>query len=172
MPSLVGSEMCIRDRRKPKTHEDFELLNQVGLSSYLINKNTLEEVINQTKYENLSLISSGPIPPNPAELLNGERMKVLIEKLKDQYDYIVIDTPPCGLVTDSVITMKFSDINLYVVRHNYTKKNMLNIINDLFETKQVNNLNIIINDYMVKSNSYGYGYGYGYGYENGYGYYE
>ena len=79
-------------------------------------------------------------------------MKALIENLKDQYDYIIIDTPPCGLVTDSVITMKFSDINLYVVRHNYTKKNMLNIINDLFDTKQVNNLNIIINDYMINSN--------------------
>ena len=70
------------------------------------------------------MITSGPIPPNPAELLNGDRMKELIKKLKNQYDYIIIDTPPCGLVTDSVITMKFSDINLYVVRHNYTKNNI------------------------------------------------
>ena len=162
---LIGADL-----RKPKTHEDFKLENQLGLSSYLINKNSLKEVIIHTKHENLSLITSGPIPPNPAELLNGDRMKELIKKLKDQYDYIIIDTPPCGLVTDSVITMKFSDINLYVVRHNYTKKNMLNIINDLFDTKQVNNLNIIINDYLVSSASYGYGYGYGYG--NGYGYYE
>ena len=162
---LIGADL-----RKPKTHEDFKLENQLGLSSYLINKNSLKEVINHTKHENLSLITSGPIPPNPAELLNGDRMKELIKKLKDQYDYIIIDTPPCGLVTDSVITMKFSDINLYVVRHNYTKKNMLNIINDLFDTKQVNNLNIIINDYLVSTASYGYGYGYGYG--NGYGYYE
>ena len=162
---LIGADL-----RKPKTHEDFKLDNQLGLSSYLINKNSLKEVVNHTKHENLSLITSGPIPPNPAELLNGDRMKELIKKLKDQYDYIIIDTPPCGLVTDSVITMKFSDINLYVVRHNYTKKNMLNIINDLFDSKQVNNLNIIINDYLVSSTSYGYGYGYGYG--NGYGYYE
>ena len=65
--------------------------------------------------------------------------------------------------------MKFSDVNLYVVRHNYTKE-YANIINDLFDTNQVNNLNIIINDYLVSSTSYGYGYGYGYG--NGYGYYE
>ena len=68
-------------------------MNQIGLVSYLINKNSLEEVVSQTKYENLSLITSGPIPPNPAELLNGERMKELIEKLKDQYDYVIIDTP-------------------------------------------------------------------------------
>ena len=97
-------------------------------------------------------------------------MNNLIEELRKEFEYIIIDTPPSGLVTDSVITMKFSDINLYVVRHNYTKRNMLNIINDLYDTKQVKNLNIIINDYMVSSSSYGYGYGYGYG--HGYGYYE
>ena len=162
---LIGADL-----RKPKTHEDFKLDNQKGLSSYLIKKSKIEDIINQTQYENLSLITSGPIPPNPAELLNLERMKDLIKNLKDKYEYIIIDTPPCGLVTDSVITMKLSDINLYVVRHNYTKKNMLNIINDLFETKQVSNLKIIINDYVVKPSSYGYGYGYSYG--NGYGYYE
>ena len=162
---LIGADL-----RKPKTHEDFKLDNQKGLSSYLIKKSKIEDIINQTQYENLSLITSGPIPPNPAELLNLERMKDLIKILKDKYEYIIIDTPPCGLVTDSVITMKLSDINLYVVRHNYTKKNMLNIINDLFETKQVSNLKIIINDYVVKPSSYGYGYGYSYG--NGYGYYE
>ena len=162
---LIGADL-----RKPKTHEDFKLDNQKGLSSYLIKKSKIEDIINQTQYENLSLITSGPIPPNPAELLNLERMKDLIKILKEKYEYIIIDTPPCGLVTDSVITMKLSDINLYVVRHNYTKKNMLNIINDLFETKQVSNLKIIINDYVVKPSSYGYGYGYSYG--NGYGYYE
>ena len=162
---LIGADL-----RKPKTHEDFKLDNQKGLSSYLIKKSKIDDIINQTQYENLSLITSGPIPPNPAELLNLERMKDLIKILKQKYEYIIIDTPPCGLVTDSVITMKLSDINLYVVRHNYTKKNMLNIINDLFETKQVSNLKIIINDYVVKPSSYGYGYGYSYG--NGYGYYE
>ena len=162
---LIGADL-----RKPKTHEDFKLDNQKGLSSYLIKKSKIEDIINQTQFENLSLITSGPIPPNPAELLNLERMKDLIKILKEKYEYIIIDTPPCGLVTDSVITMKLSDINLYVVRHNYTKKNMLNIINDLFETKQVSNLKIIINDYVVKPSSYGYGYGYSYG--NGYGYYE
>ena len=162
---LIGADL-----RKPKTHEDFKLDNQKGLSSYLIKKSKIEDIINQTQYENLSLITSGPIPPNPAELLNLERMKDLIKILKEKYEYIIIDTPPCGLVTDSVITMKLSDINLYVVRHNYTKKNMLNIINDLFETNQVSNLKIIINDYVVKPSSYGYGYGYSYG--NGYGYYE
>lgn len=160
---LIGADL-----RKPRTHEDFKLDNVNGLSSYLINQESMKEVIRESENENLKIITSGPIPPNPAELLNSEKMKDLIEELKKNYEYIIIDTPPSGLVTDSVITMKFSDVNLYVVRHNYTKRNMLNIINDLYETKQVKNLNIIINDYMVSSSSYGYGYGYG----NSYGYYE
>jgi len=136
----------------------------------LINKSRLSDIVHKTDTENLSVISSGPIPPNPSELLNSERMKKLISELKKTYDYIIMDTPPAGLVTDSVITMKLSDINLYVVRHKYTKKNMLNIINDLHDSEQVKNINIIINDYIVSSSSYGYGYGYGYG--SGYGYYE
>ena len=162
---LIGADL-----RKPKTHEVFNLDNSLGLSSYLINKSTLSEIVHNTDAENLRVIPSGPIPPNPSELLNSDRMKKLIKELKKTYDYIILDTPPCGLVTDSVITMKMSDINLYIVRHNYTKENMLNIINDLHDTEQVKNINIIINDYIVSSSSYGYGYGYGYG--NGYGYYE
>ncbi|MDG1718868.1 MAG: polysaccharide biosynthesis tyrosine autokinase [Flavobacteriales bacterium] len=162
---LIGADL-----RKPKTHEVFNLDNSLGLSSYLINKSTLSEIVHNTDAENLRVIPSGPIPPNPSELLNSDRMKKLIKELKKTYDYIILDTPPCGLVTDSVITMKMSDINLYIVRHNYTKENMLSIINDLHDTEQVKNINIIINDYIVSSSSYGYGYGYGYG--NGYGYYE
>ncbi|MBT7620661.1 MAG: polysaccharide biosynthesis tyrosine autokinase, partial [Flavobacteriales bacterium] len=162
---LIGADL-----RKPKTHEVFNVDNSLGLSSYLINKSTLSEIVHKTDAEKLRVIPSGPIPPNPSELLNSDRMKKLIEELKKTYDYIILDTPPCGLVTDSVITMKMSNINLYIVRHNYTKENMLNIINDLHNSEQVKNINIIINDYIVSSSSYGYGYGYGYG--NGYGYYE
>ena len=160
---LIGADL-----RKPKTHHNFNIENIKGLSSYLINQSSISEILNSTKNENLKVITSGPVPPNPSELLNSERMKKLITDLKKDFEYIIIDTPPAGLVTDSVITMKFSDINIYVVRHNYTKKSMLNIINNLHDTKQVENINIIINDYIVSSSSYGYGYGYG----NGYGYYE
>ena len=162
---LIGADL-----RKPKTHHNFNIENIKGLSSYLINQSSISEILNSTKNENLKVITSGPVPPNPSELLNSERMKKLITDLKKDFEYIIIDTPPAGLVTDSVITMKISDINLYVVRHNYTKRSMLNIINNLHDTKQVENINIIINDYIASSSTYGYGYGYGYG--NGYGYYE
>ena len=120
----------------------------------------------------LDIIVSGPIPPNPSELLNGTNMDNLLLKLKKKYDYVILDTPPIGIVTDGVILMNKSDINLYIVRHNYTKRNMLNIVNDLYTTNQIKNTHIIINDYQISSSGYGYGYGYGYVYGKGYGYYE
>ena len=158
------------DLRKPATHKDFNLDNSVGLSTYLINKCSEKEIINKSKYKNLSIITSGPTPPNPSELLNNNKMKNLIKKLKNKFEYIIIDTPPIGIVTDGVITMKLSNINLYVVRDKYTKRNMLNMINNLHSTKQISNTNIIINDYQFGST--GNGYGYGYIYESGDGYYE
>ena len=97
-------------------------------------------------------------------------MKELIKELNKTYDYIIIDTPPIGLVTDGVILMQSSDINLYVVRHNYSKTKALGIINNLYKQQQVKNVHIIINDF--KQSSAGYGYGYGYGSSSGYGYYE
>ena len=97
-------------------------------------------------------------------------MKDLIKELNKKYDYVIIDTPPIGLVTDGVILMKNADINLYVVRHNYTKHQALAVVNSLYDNNQIQNLHIIINDYQNNIASYGYGYGYGYG--GGYGYYE
>jgi len=91
--------------------------------------------------------------------------------LQKKYNYIIIDTPPIGLVTDGVILMQYADANLYIVRHNYTKKSSLQAINNLYKQKQIKNAHIIINDYDHKIDGGGYGYGYGYGYQ-GYGYYE
>ena len=158
------------DLRKPKLSEYFKYIdNSIGLSTHLINKSTLKDIIiTSEESKNLSIISSGPIPPNPAELLNSDRMKEFLTNLKKKFEYIILDTPPIGIVTDGVITMKFSDINLYVVRHNYTKKKMLEPINEIKKMEKAKNINIIINDYkMSKADSYGYGYGYG-----GDGYYE
>lgn len=163
---LIGGDL-----RKPKLHEDFKVDSTKGLSSYLINKSTLEEVIEKTEIESLNVISSGPTPPNPAELLDSPKMKDLITELNKVYDYVIIDTPPIGLVTDGVILMQHADVNLYVVRHNYSKTKALSVINSLHSQGQVKNVNIIINDFKHTSSGYGYGYGYGYG-TSGYGYYE
>jgi len=163
---LIGGDL-----RKPKLHEDFKVDTSKGLSSYLINKSNLTEVIEKTEIDTLDVIASGPTPPNPAELLDSKKMRDLIMELNKTYDYVIIDTPPIGLVTDGVILMQNADVNLYVVRHNYSKTSALNIINNLYRQKQVENVHIIINDFKHTSSGYGYGYGYGYG-SSGYGYYE
>ena len=159
------------DLRKPKLHEDFKITQKNGLSSYLINKSKLSDIIQKTELKHLDVIGSGPTPPNPAELLDSVKMQELIKELNTIYDYIIIDTPPIGLVTDGVLLMQHADINLYVVRHGYSKTKTLSIINNLYSQKKVKNLQIIINDFQQNSTGYGYGYGYGYG-SNGYGYYE
>jgi len=161
---LVGADM-----RKPKIFNDFNLSNDKGLSSYLSNQNTKDEVIQKTNFENLDIILSGPIPPNPSELLSLEKMKDFIEELKKTYQHIIIDTPPIGLVTDGLILMKHCDVNIYVVRQNFTTKDMLNNFNETVIQNDVVNMNLIINDISNDRTSYGYGYGYGNTY--GYGYY-
>ena len=148
---LIGGDL-----RKPKLHEDFKVDTSKGLSSYLINKSELAEVIEKTEIDSLDVIASGPTPPNPAELLDSKKMRDLIMELNKTYDYVIIDTPPIGLVTDGVILMQHADVNLYVVRHNYSKTSALNVINNLYRQKQVENVHIIINDFKHTSSGYGY----------------
>jgi tyrosine-protein kinase Etk/Wzc len=154
------------DLRKPKIFQDFGLKNEVGLSSYLINKADLEAATQNTRVPNLDLMSSGPIPPNPAELIESLAMNRLMEQLKAKYDVIIIDSPPLGLVTDSLLLKEQADAALYIVRHNYTKKTHLGNINQLYEDKIITNLGIVVNAVQQNGNfqNYGYGYGYGYGY--------
>ena len=161
---LIGGDL-----RKPKLHEDFILDTSKGLSSYLINKSSLSDIIKKTEIEFLDVIPSGPTPPNPAELLDSPKMKELIINLNKTYDYVIIDTPPIGLVTDGVILMQQTDINLYIIRHNFSKSKTLSIINNLYNQEQVKNVHLIINDFKYTESGYGYGYGYG---TSDYGYYE
>ena len=162
---LIGGDL-----RKPKIHTDFKLNRNKGLSSYLLDKHKISEIIQNSHIKNLDIIASGPIPSKPAELISSSKMKIIIDELKNKYDYIIIDTPPIGLVTDGVLLMQYSDINLYVVRHNYSKIKTLNLVNSLESNSRIQNLRIIINDNQIKKiGSYGYAYGYEYGY---YGYYE
>lgn len=170
--SLTGEKTILigADMRKPKIFDDFNLENTVGLSSYLSNQKTKEEIINKTQFENLDIILSGPIPPNPSELLNTEKMGSFINELKKEYKYIIIDTPPIGLVTDGLILMEHSDINIYVVRQNYTTKEMVKNFDEMVKNNNIPKINLIINGISTDKSSYGYGYGYGDTY--GYGYYD
>lgn len=164
------------DLRKPKIFEDFDLTNDKGVVNYLIGELPLDEVIVKTKVPNLDIIVSGPIPPNPSELIVSDAMEELISELKLRYDYIILDTPPVGLVSDAIELCNFADLTLYIIRQNYTKKEMINLLNIRIKRGELKNVSIVFNDFMNKAKfgySYGYGYGYGYGYNSyGKGYHE
>ena len=157
------------DLRKPRIFDDFNIQNDLGAVNYLIGQNKLDEVIQQTHIPYLDVITSGPIPPNPSELIMGVSMREMIEELKQKYDYIILDTPPVGLVSDALELVQYCDVTLYIVRQNFTKKEMLTLLNNRNKRGELNNVSIIFNGYENKA-KYGVGYGYGYGYSYSYGY--
>jgi capsular exopolysaccharide synthesis family protein len=155
------------DLRKPKIFGDFDIDNEEGVVNYLIGQKTIEEIIIPSKIENLDIITSGHVPPNPSELIMNSANEELMEYLKKNYEYIILDTPPVGLVADAFELVKYADVTLYVVRQGFTQKGMMKMINDKYAKKEVSNISIILNNFKIKS-SYGYGHGYGYGYGQGY----
>ena len=159
------------DLRKPKIFDDFNVKNDIGAVNFLIGQNKLEEVIQKTHIPYLDVLTSGPIPPNPSELILGNSMKEMMELLKKEYDYIILDTPPVGLVSDALELAQYSDVILYIVRQNFTKKEMLALLNNRSKRGELNNISIVFNGYENKA-KYGTGYGYGYGYGYSYGFSE
>ena len=161
------------DLRKPKLFKEFGLNNNIGLSSFLSNKEPFDSIIQSTTaIPSLDIITSGPIPPNPAELIASEKCDELFKLLRERYDYIIIDTPPVGLVTDAFLLMKHSDVNLFIVRQGVTNKNIFGTIIKDMESRGLK-MSIVLNGIQTnKGYGYGYGkkYGYGYGYAYGYGY--
>ncbi|PIF31408.1 protein involved in gliding motility EpsB [Flavobacterium sp. 9] len=158
------------DLRKPRLAAEFSLTNQLGVVNYLIKQNSLDEIVNKTQIPNLDVILSGPIPPNPSELILSEAMKEMIDELKQKYDYVILDTPPVGLVSDALELVQYADVSLYIVRQNYTKKDMITLLNTRVKRGELNNASIVLNGYENKAkygSTYGYGYGYG-AYSNGY----
>jgi capsular exopolysaccharide synthesis family protein len=151
------------DLRKPQIHKIFNASNDIGLSTYLIGRSSYREVITQTNINNLYIATSGPIPPNPAELIETQAMEDFIEKAKEEFDTIILDTPPVAIVTDAVLLSRFADTFLYVIRQGYSQKSVIGFIEDLQNKHEITNLGIIINDVLVP-NYYGYRYAYGYGY--------
>ena len=156
------------DLRKPKIFDDFELENSIGVVNYLIGDKTLKEIVQASNIPYLDIILAGPIPPNPSELLLSEVMSTFMQELKQTYDYIILDTPPVGLVADALEITKYADASLYMIRQGYSKKGMLGFINDKYAKGEVENISYVLN-YFKNRGNYGYGYGYGYGgYGNGY----
>ncbi|HEY9124298.1 MAG TPA: polysaccharide biosynthesis tyrosine autokinase, partial [Bacteroidales bacterium] len=110
------------DLRKPKIHRYLNIPNKTGISSYLSNQAQYEEIIVPTNINNLFFAPAGPVPPNPAELLETENMEKLIKKVKEDFDYIIFDTPPVAVVTDALLISKYASCSLFVVRQNYSTK--------------------------------------------------
>jgi tyrosine-protein kinase Etk/Wzc len=163
--SLVDQKVLLlgMDIRNPKLSQYLEKKNNVGLTHYLSDDNVkIEEII--TKDKRFDYISSGAIPPNPSELLSSSKVEELFKYLEDKYEYIVVDTAPTSLVTDTFVISKFSDVCLYVCRSNYLEKPMLKLVSTFFKEKRLNNMALILND-----TSYDKGYKYmGYAYKYGY----
>jgi capsular exopolysaccharide synthesis family protein len=162
---IVGADL-----RRPKLFDDFGLTNAKGLSSYLVKLNDFQQVVQHTGLENLDLISGGPVPPNPSELILSERMNEFMREARLQYDYIIIDSPPLAIVADAFVLADHADHMLYLVRQNYSPKSILRSLEDYYQSGRLKNISVVLNDIYRSGPGYGYGYGYTYGYGYGYGY--
>jgi tyrosine-protein kinase Etk/Wzc len=145
------------DLRRSKLHKVFGSDNKIGLSSYLTGQKTLEEVMIHDSIHNIDFIPSGPVPPNPSELLHTETMKFLLEELATKYDYVLVDTAPVGLVSDSIPLIRQSDVNLFVIRSGKSQLRAAAIPERLSREYGLSNLAIVLNafgDDALHSNYY------------------
>lgn len=142
------------DMRKPTVHYTFRLPNAAGLSTVLTNQITVEEIVRETDIDNLYVITSGPIPPNPSELLGSKTMTYLIEKLKEDFDLIVFDAPPTLSVTDAQILSNEMDGTVLVIDSGYTEKEAITKAKELLEQADAKILGVVLNNYTSSSGEY------------------
>lgn len=165
--SLLGKKTILVgfDLRKPKIYQDFGLNNDKGVSTWLLGKDNIEDIIQETAYENLSVIAAGPVPPNPSELIALEKTVELIKMLKGRFDYIILDSSPIGLVSDTFHLASLSDSSLLVVRPGNTLRDMFERTLREIDSSSVKGVSMVIND--IRSDSMRYNMGEKYGYSNG-----
>jgi len=161
--ALAGKKVLLMelDLRKPGLSAKLGLSNTIGFSNYTISPDikVLDIVKPLSINKNMFIISSGPLPPNPAETLMNENMPKLMSELKKQFDYIIMDAPPIGIITDAQLLSVYADATLYLIRQKVTQKSQLKIVEELYRSGKMKNLGIVVNDIISKY--YGYGYGYG-----------
>jgi len=158
------------DIRKPKVVSGLGLPKKAGLTNYILGQAVLEDLpMKVPGYENLYVLACGPIPPNPSELLLDTRLNTLFDYLRQQFDVIIMDTAPVGMVSDAMTLSKFADCTLYIVRQGHTYKKQIGLVEEYNQENKLPKISIVLNDVKVKPGygSYGYG-GYGYGYGAGY----
>ncbi|MDZ4792743.1 MAG: polysaccharide biosynthesis tyrosine autokinase [Bacteroidota bacterium] len=175
--ALAGKKTIILefDIRKPKVLSGLGIARGPGISNFLIGKAELKDLIRPVPdHENLFVLGCGPIPPNPAELLLDDKVEEMFAWLKENFDTVLVDTAPVGMVSDAMTLSKFADSTLYLVRQGHTFKKQIALIDEFYKENKLPKVSIIINDVKLKPGYGYYGYGrYGYGYGYGYGsYYE
>jgi capsular exopolysaccharide synthesis family protein len=148
------------DLRKRKIFFDEQTEPRDGLSSYLINQSNLQDIIIKSPHENLDYILSGFLPPNPTELMALDITEKLIAQLKNDYDYIVMDTTPLAQVTDAYLLINHAEVKVMVVRYNYTIKKVFSLVMKDLSQKKIDHVCIVLNDNRFNRDQYGYGYGY------------
>jgi capsular exopolysaccharide synthesis family protein len=149
-------------RKNSSVHRELIPDQMVGLDSYLINEANVEDIISHTQYANLDFISNNQLPPNPATLISSPKVKELLDVVKSYYDYVIIDTPPFGIVSDAFLLMQYSDINLYVARLGVVAKKALKQSMNELSNKDIKNTYLVKNDVTkVEKSSYYAKYSYG-----------
>ena len=161
---LIGADL-----RNPQLHKYLKIDKKTkGISDYIYSNDlNFEDLI--IKKDNFEILLSGTIPPNPTELLTSDRFGSFMSQIKSKYDYVIIDSAPCLLVSDTFEISKFTDKTVYVVRSNYSDVSICNYINEIYSENKLSNIYLVLNS-VGNSTSYGYKYGYQYGYQYGYKY--
>jgi capsular exopolysaccharide synthesis family protein len=153
----VGHKSIILDcdLRRPNLHGKFKNDNSIGLSTYMANRTSIDDIIHKTEIENLFFIPAGPVIPNSSELIEAGGLDDLVNYLKSKFDYIIIDTTPTGLVADATLVMKYSSLILLVCRNNYTRKDVFNDVLNMFRANKIENFDVVFNDLNIKKSKYG-----------------
>lgn len=144
------------DLHKPRLQRAFSVVKEVGMSTLLIGKSSIEESINTQALEGLDIITSGPIPPNASELILSENLRKLLHYARDKYDFVMIDTPPMGIISDAKVLMKYSDINIYVINAMKSPNESLQFAEKLSEEGIVSGLALVLNSVKPRNSKYYY----------------
>ena len=166
--SLTGKRVVLvgADIRNPQLQRYLppSYKNNIGFTEYIVDKTVkVDDLVLQSEYDsNLSIVLSGAIPPNPAELLLQPRVDAFFEEIEDSFDFIIIDTAPSMLVTDTLLLSKHADVTVYVIRANYTDKKLLEFSYDAIQEKKLHNVALVVNDVTLSNFGYGNKYGYTY----------
>jgi tyrosine-protein kinase Etk/Wzc len=162
------------DLHKPKVHKMFNISRDKGVSTFLVGQDEIPNIISKNVVEGLDVMPAGPVPPNASELILSDKVLKILEYGRENYDLVVLDTPPIGLISDAVVLLKQADAGIFVMNVKFAKKQGVRFLEEVIEKNNLKNVGITLNNVTTQRwkyySKYGYGYGYSYSYGYGYGY--